>query len=126
MFVDVTGDPVLELGERPGLDGSLRWWLRWWLRHRQHLPERLLEPADANRPHIVRTVPNRRAYPRHVPDESRPSILPTIVVGSLVLVVGLTVLGWLISAVLTVVRTVVIVAIVVAVLWALVAARADR
>lgn len=61
-----------------------------------------------------------------MPDESRPSVLPTIVVGGLVLVVGLTLLGWVIGAVLAVVRTVVIVAVVVAVIWALVAARADR
>lgn len=58
--------------------------------------------------------------------ERPPRILPTLILGGLAVVVALTVLGWVIGAVLAVLRGLVVVAVAVAVIWAVLAARADR
>jgi hypothetical protein len=59
-------------------------------------------------------------------DEGRPRILPTIVVGGLALFAALTVIGWIVGAVLAALRAMVVLAIVVAAVWVLVAGRRER
>lgn len=53
------------------------------------------------------------------------SLVPKIIVAGLVLLVALTVLGWVIGAILGILRFLVVVAIVGGVLWALLVVRGD-
>lgn len=52
-------------------------------------------------------------------------LIPRIVVGGIVVFVALTVLGWVVGAILAVLRTLLGVAVVVAVVWAVLASRRD-
>lgn len=58
--------------------------------------------------------------------ERPPRILPTLILGGVALIVAITVLGWVIGAVLAVVRLVLVVGVAVAVIWAVLAMRSDR
>ena len=59
-------------------------------------------------------------------DDSPPRILPTLVLWGVGLLVAITVVGWVIGAILSVLRLVLLVGIAVAVIWAIVASRGDR
>lgn len=59
------------------------------------------------------------------PPSSRSSLLPKVVIGGVVVFVALTVLGWIVGAIISVLRFLAVVVVVVAVIWALLAARAD-
>lgn len=52
-------------------------------------------------------------------------LVPRLVIGGIVVFVALTVLGWVVGAVLAVLRTLVVVAVLAAVIWAVLAARRD-
>lgn len=60
------------------------------------------------------------------PGEKPPRILPTLILVGVALILAITVLGWVIGAVLAVVRFVLVVAVAVAVIWAILAIRGDR
>jgi len=59
-------------------------------------------------------------------DDDPPRILPALILGGIALIVAVTVLGWIIGAVLALVRFVLIVVVAVAVIWAILAIRSDR
>lgn len=59
-------------------------------------------------------------------DETPPRILPALILGGVALILAITVLGWVIGAILAVVRFVLIVAVAIAVIWAVLALRSDR
>lgn len=52
-------------------------------------------------------------------------LVPRLVLGGIALFVALTVIGWIVGAVLAVLRTLIVVAVVVGVVWAVLAARGD-
>lgn len=52
-------------------------------------------------------------------------LVPRLVIGGLVVFAALTVIGWVVGAVLAVLRTLLVVAVIVAVLWAVLASRRD-
>lgn len=58
-------------------------------------------------------------------DESAP-LLPRIIIGAIAIFAALTVLGWIIGAILNVLRLAALVAIVIAVIWAIGSARSNR
>ncbi len=60
------------------------------------------------------------------PDGRRPGILPTLIVGGLAVIVALTIIGWVIGAILSILRVVVIVVVAGAVIFAIGSARSDR
>lgn len=66
------------------------------------------------------------AYPRWMaepsPSTTSSSLLAKVIIGAVVVWVALTVLGWLVGAVIAVLRALVLVTLVVAVVWAVVAA----
>jgi len=57
------------------------------------------------------------------PPSSRSSLVPKIVLGGVVVFVALTVLGWIIGAIISVLRFLAVVVVVLAVIWALLAVR---
>lgn len=59
-------------------------------------------------------------------DDRPPRLLPALVLFGVAVVVGLTVLGWVIGAILSIVRLIVIVVVAVLVVWAIASARSDR
>lgn len=59
-------------------------------------------------------------------DESPPRILPTLVLGGVALLVLITVVGWVIGAILSILRLILLVVVAAAVIWAIVAGRGDR
>ena len=59
-------------------------------------------------------------------EERPPRLLPTLLVGGLAVIVALTVIGWVVGAVLAALRALVIVAVVVLAGWALLRVAADR
>lgn len=59
-------------------------------------------------------------------DDSPPRILPTLVLWGVGLLVAITVVGWVIGAILAVLRLVLLVAIAGVVIWALFASRGER
>ena len=59
-------------------------------------------------------------------DSSPPRILPMLVLWGVGLLVAITVVGWVIGAILSVLRLVLVVVIAGAVIWALVASRGDH
>lgn len=70
------------------------------------------------------------AYPRGMDDRTEPptwsaGLVPKIVLAGIVVFVALTVIGWIVGAVLAVLRTLAVVAVVGAVVWAVLAARRD-
>ncbi len=60
------------------------------------------------------------------PDGSRPGILPTLIIGGLAVIIALTLIGWVIGAILSILRLVVIVVVAAAVIFAIGSARSDR
>jgi len=70
------------------------------------------------------------AYPRGMDDRTEPptstaGLVPKIVLAGIAVFVALTVIGWIVGAIIAVLRTLAIVAVVVAVIWAVLAARRD-
>ncbi|HEU5084580.1 MAG TPA: hypothetical protein VFU14_14650 [Acidimicrobiales bacterium] len=59
------------------------------------------------------------------PRTSGSSLVPKIVIGAVVVFVALTVLGWIVGAIISVLRFLAVVVVVVAVIWALLAMRSD-
>ncbi len=60
------------------------------------------------------------------PDGPRSGILPTLIIGGVAVIVALTLIGWVIGAILSVLRLVVIVVVAGAVIYAIGSARSDR
>ena len=70
----------------------------------------------------------RGTYPRRMVEPSpppRPSLVPKIILWGVVIVLALTVIGWIVGAVLSVLRTLAVIAVVIAVIWAISSARGD-
>ena len=55
-----------------------------------------------------------------------PGVLPKLIIGGLAVIVALTVIGWIIGAILSILRIVVIVVVAGAVIYAIGSARSDR
>lgn len=51
------------------------------------------------------------------------SLVPKLVLGGLAVFVALTIIGWVVGAIISVLRTLAVIAVVVAVIWALTSAR---
>ena len=59
-------------------------------------------------------------------EERPPRLLPTLLVGGVAVIVALTVIGWVVGAVLAALRALVVVAVVVLAGWTLLRVAADR
>lgn len=62
---------------------------------------------------------------RTEPPTWRSGIVPRIAVAGVVLFLALTVIGWLVGAILAVLRTLLVVAVIAAVLWTVLSSRRD-
>lgn len=70
------------------------------------------------------------AYPRAVDDRTEPpkrstGLLPRILIAGIVVFVALTVIGWVVGAVIAVLRTLAVIVVVAAIIWAVLASRGD-
>lgn len=55
----------------------------------------------------------------------RPSLVPRIILWGVAIFMALTVIGWIVGAVISVLRTLAVVAVVIVVIWAITSARSD-
>lgn len=55
----------------------------------------------------------------------RPSLVPKIVLWGIAIFLALTVIGWIVGAIISALRALAVVAVVIAVIWAITAARSD-